>query len=98
MRRRFAFPSSAVPKRWTRSVQTALVHVMSLIVAHIFWAPRVPCFRGSPKATSPVQNHRESMRFSYWRACFRGVPTRVQMLGGCPESMAPNPLYPRHPY
>src|SRR5271157_4989098 len=30
VRRRFALPSSAVPKRWTRSVQTALVHVMSL--------------------------------------------------------------------
>jgi hypothetical protein len=30
VRRRLAFPSSAVPKRWTRSVQTALVHVMSL--------------------------------------------------------------------
>jgi transposase InsO family protein len=33
VRRRFALPSSAVPKlpkRWTRSVHTALVHVMSL--------------------------------------------------------------------
>jgi hypothetical protein len=30
VRRQFALPSSAVPKRWTRSVQTALVHVMSL--------------------------------------------------------------------
>jgi len=30
VRRRFASPFSATPKRWTRSVQTALIHVMSM--------------------------------------------------------------------
>ena len=51
---------------------------------------RCHAFADRPDQTSPVQCHRESMRPFQWQACFRGVVTGFQVLGRCPESMAPN--------
>jgi hypothetical protein len=67
VRRRFALPSSAVPKRWTRSVQTALVHVMSpahyALVHTRSWAANgrnqsLILSAGAPRVTTTYRNAR----------------------------------------
>ena len=56
----------------------------------MFWVQGCHAFADRPDQRSPVQCHRESVRLFRWRACFRGVTAKFQVLGRCPESMAPD--------